>query len=289
MKEKTGKKRKGVTIAAGIGFAVCSLALLYPVISNAWNSYVDSKLIDNYNTKIEENIDTQDTEQMLADAQAYNATLASSVSEVINGMEYEKDDTYESLLAVDSEGMMGYIEIPCIDCTEPIYHYSTDEVLSEGIGHIHGSSLPVGGESTHAVLTGHRGLPGQKFFTDLDELTVGKKFYIHMLDQILAYEVYDVQTVLPEEVSSLKIEQGQDIVTLVTCTPYGVNSHRLLVTGKRVPYDGSLDDKGHVTTEQHQIMIDPAVCVFAGFILFIVLVSIIRRRSRKKAAKKQKE
>lgn len=283
----TDQRRKGRTIRliSGIGFILCSIALLYPVISDLWNRHVEAGLIDDYNQAVESDESSQkEYEQMYEDAVSYNASIAAG-TEVINGSEYEKDPVYESLLNPSGNGMIGYIEIPCIDCTEPLYHYSTDSVLDEGIGHIHGSSLPVGGENTHCVLTGHRGLPGEMLFTYLDKVETGDTFYIHVLGHTLAYQVYDIKTVLPEDVSSLKIEENKDLVTLVTCTPYGVNTHRLLVSGKRIPYDEKNVDADGYVKEQHHIIIDPAVIVFFGFVLFILLVFLIRYIRSRKAEK----
>ena len=174
---------------------------------------------------------------------------------------------------------MGYIEIPKIQVSVPVYHYSTDDILDRGVGHIHGSSLPVGGNGTHSVLTGHRGLPESKLFTDIDQVAVGDKFYLHMLTRHLAYQVIDVRVVLPHEVSSLVIEKERDLVTLVTCTPYGVNTHRLLVTGKRVPYDieDVKEDAKEGQTFAIQSKMTPLNAMVLGFVsvLLIVLVSIL--------------
>ena len=264
-------------LMAGVGFIACACLLLYPFASDIWNRYVDSRAISAYNNTISAN--EQLYEQIYSDAAAYNE---SSISEqVVTSAEYETDDeTYNALLDPTGNGMMGYLEIPCIDVNDPIYHYSTDEILQKGIGHIHGSSLPVGGENTHAVLTGHRGLPSQKFLSDLDKVKVGDKFYIHVLNHVLAYQVYDIQTVLPTEVESLKIEQGQDLVTLVTCTPYGINTHRLLVTGHRIPYDDA--DAADQNAEAHRIQLDRGLVVFCGFILFFALKGILSAVNRRK-------
>lgn len=264
-------------LMAGVGFIACACLLLYPFASDMWNRYVDSKAISTYNSKVSAN--EQLYKQIYNDAIAYNA---SSVSEqVVTNAEYDTDDdAYNALLDPAGNGMMGYLEIPCIDVNDPIYHYSTDEILQKGIGHIHGSSLPVGGESTHVVLTGHRGLPSQKFLSDLDKVKVGDKFYIHVLNHVLAYQVYDIQTVLPTEVESLKIEQGKDLVTLVTCTPYGINTHRLLVTGYRIPYDDT-NTVGQ-NAEVHHIQLNRGLVVFCGFMLFVVLKSIFAFIDKKK-------
>lgn len=271
--------RKIVRIVSVIGFIVCSLALLYPVISDAWNRYLSSKTIAQYHETVSGNIKAFD--DMFNAALEYNQSMAQAGRKVVTEAEYDTESAYETLLDPNKDGMMGYIEIPCIDVTEAIYHYSTEEVLAKGVGHIHGSSLPVGGKSSHCVLTGHRGLPTQKFFTDLDKVNIGDRFYLHILDKTLAYKVVDIQTVLPTDVDAIQIEDGKDLVTLVTCTPYGVNTHRLLVTGERIPFNESDTGKnGLVTTESHHRVIDPAVYVFAGFMIFILLmlvISMVRR------------
>ena len=144
------------------------------------------------------------------------------------------DKEYESLLSVLDDGMMGYVEIPAIHVNVPIYHYTSEEVLAKGVGHLYGTSLPVGGENTHSVITGHTGLMDAMIFTDLDKVQKGEYFEIHVLNETIYYEVDEIQVVLPDELNYLSIEEGEDLVTLVTCTPYGVNSHRLLVRGHRV-------------------------------------------------------
>lgn len=264
-----------ISVISVIGFIACLTALIYPVISDRWNRYRDSKLITSYIEAVSG--DDEVNEEEFQKAAAYNERLRNENRTIVTDAEYEEDAEYESLLNVNGNGMMGYVEIPCIDVMEPVYHYADDEELAEGIGHIHGSSLPVGGESTHSILTGHRGLPNQKFFSDLDKVKTEDTFYLHVLGHTLAYEVDDIKTVLPSEVDSLLIEKGRDLCTLVTCTPYGVNTHRLLVTGHRVPYSGDVDGSGRVTSEKHRIMLDPATAVFIGFIVFIVLFFVITK------------
>lgn len=165
-----------------------------------------------------------------------NSTNASAAGSSSDGLSLGRadDPEYESLLDVSSDGMMGTIDIDKIDVHLPIYHYTTDDVLSKGIGHLYGSSLPVGGTNSHAVLTGHRGLPSMMLFTDLDQLESGDTFVINILGQKLTYQVFRIDVVLPEEINDLAIQEGQDLVSLVTCTPYGVNTHRLIVTGERI-------------------------------------------------------
>lgn len=291
-KRKKEIVRRIVSAVSIIGFIGCAVLLIYPVVSDRWNRYRDMQLITEYN-KVVKNLSEKDYSDVLKKATDYNQYLRMENRNIVTDAEYEPDDYYETLLNLTGNGMMGYVEIPKIDITEPIYHYSTEISLGEGIGHIHGSSLPTGGESTHSVLTGHRGLPNRKSFSDLDKLQNGDRFYIHLLGKVMAYEVFYVRTIEPTDVESLLIEDSRDLVTLVTCTPYGVNTRRLLVTGQRVPYDETaVDENGLVTGEEHAVIIDPAVWVLAGFVLFIVvfvIVSLIRRHLYRKKRQKNED
>ena len=272
-----------------MGFLLCTVALLYPVVSDQWNRYRDAQLVTNYNEKLQY-IDNTERDEILKKAVEYNRYLKLQDRNIVTDADYEPDDYYETLLNLTGNSMMGYVEIPKIDVTEPIYHYSHEISLGKGIGHIHGSSLPVGGKSTHSVLTGHRGLPNQKFFSDLDKVNIGDKFYIHVLGEVLVYRVYDIQEIEPHDVGVLFIEDDKDLVTLVTCTPYGVNTERLLVMGERVPVeDLEIDEEGSVIVDEHSMIIDPAVWVFIGFMVFIFILffstlirNIIYYRERKK-------
>ena len=271
--KKSGKKIKYrvISIISVLGFLLCTIALLYPVVSDRWNRYRDAKLVTNYNAKISDS-DKSELEAILQEAVEYNKQLKLQGRDIVTDADYEPDDYYETLLNLTGNNMMGYIEIPKIDVTEPIYHYSHEISLGKGIGHIHGSSLPVGGKSTHSVLTGHRGLPNQKFFSDLDKVSIGDKFYVHVLNTVLAYRIYDIREIEPHQVEILKIQDDRDLMTLVTCTPYGVNTERLLVMGERIPVEElELDEDGDVIIEGHEVVIDPAVWVFIGFMTFIFL------------------
>lgn len=186
-------------------------------------------------------------------------------------MNEEERAVYENTLNVTADGMMGYVEIPTINCVLPIYHGTDDVVLDSAIGHIEGSSLPVGGESTHCVISGHRGLPSAKLFTNLDKLTEGDTFMLRILDEVLTYEVDQIHIVLPDEVDDLAIIEGKDLCTLVTCTPYGVNSHRLLVRGHRIE---NLSDEIRITADASQIepkIVAPFVAIPVLIILLIAL------------------
>lgn len=211
-------------------FAGLSL-LLYPTVSNYWNSLHQSRAIAAYVEQVAQ-IDNETFDQLREQARAYNRTLVGKAYRY--DMTRQEREEYLGLLNVSENGIIGYIEIPDIHCELPIYHGTDADALQIGVGHIEGSSLPVGGESTHCAISGHRGLPSAKLFSDLDKLTVGDRFSLRVLDDTLTYEVDQIHTVLPGEMDELEIVEGEDYCTLVTCTPYGVNTHRLLVRGHRV-------------------------------------------------------
>lgn len=230
------KKRIINLLAAAIILIGC-FVLLYPTISNFFAQKNGSYAIDSYNDTLNQ-LETAKKNEILEKAQAYNKTLIGNqtAGDPFSGTEAGQDE-YWSLLDIEGNGLMGYIQIPKIHVELPIYHGTNENVLQKGIGHWKGSSLPVGGSSTHAVLTGHRGLPTIDLFSDLDQMTEGDVFYLKVLGETLAYQVDQIQTVLPEETESLQVYEGEDYVTLVTCTPYAVNTHRLLVRGTRIPYE----------------------------------------------------
>lgn len=209
----------------GVGMA------LYPVIADWWNNIHQSQLIADYD-QVVSNLDPQQNEEVFAAAEAYNTRLAKSG--VLWRMTEEEVREYNSLLDVAGTGLMGYVDIPKIDVTLPIYHGTSNDVLVSAIGHIAGTSLPVGGVGTHCSVSGHRGLANARLFSDVGMLGVGDTFTVTVLDRVLTYEVDQIRTVLPTELDDLVIDPQQDYVTLVTCTPYGVNSHRLLIRGHRV-------------------------------------------------------
>lgn len=205
--------------------------LLYPTASDYWNSFHQSRAIANYTESIA-SLTTMDYERIWRDAVAYNDGLLEKANSFI--LSDEDWEEYEAQLNVTGNGIMGYIEIPSIEVSLPIYHGTEESVLQIAVGHIEGSTLPVGGPSTHCVLSGHRGLPSAKLFTDLDELSEGDIFMLRVLNETLTYEVDQIHIVLPNEMGDLVVEEGKDYCTLVTCTPYGINTHRLLVRGKRI-------------------------------------------------------
>lgn len=205
--------------------------LLYPTVSDYWNGLHQSRAIASYDAAVQE-LDTAQYDEMLAEARAYNETLLQNPAR-FTSTEAETAH-YRELLDVSGTGIMAYVEIPKLGTRLPVYHGTDDAVLQIAVGHIEGSSLPVGGAGTHTVLSGHRGLPSAKLFTDLDQLENGDRFVLHVLGDALWYEVDQILTVLPEEMDALAIDAQEDYCTLVTCTPYGVNTHRLLVRGHRV-------------------------------------------------------
>lgn len=233
------KKNKSFIVLA---VAVCLIfvaglaLLLYPTVSNFWNEKRNEKLISDYIANVSA-AKGEDYSAEFKAAEEYNRTLeGKGVPDAFSFISEEEDETYMSLLSQSSNGVMGYIKIPKISVSLPIYHTTEKSVLEKGVGHLQGSALPVGGEGTHCVLSAHRGLPSAALFTDLNLLETGDKFFIYVLDRSLAYEVDQILEVEPDETESLNVSETEDLVTLVTCTPYGVNSHRLLVRGHRVEY-----------------------------------------------------
>ena len=207
--------------------------LLYPVFSDLWNQHRQNRLMTDYTNTV---TDMEDAERnaLWSAAVQYNQGLQAAPQDAFTGADPGPKNPYWSLLDPDGTGVMGYLEIPKISLRLPIYHGTGDAALQKGIGHLAGTSLPVGGSGTHCVLSGHRGLPSALLFTDLDQLETGDTFTLYVLDQRLSYQVDQILVVEPEDVSALAPEDGKDYVTLVTCTPYGVNTHRLLVRGSRI-------------------------------------------------------
>ncbi len=261
-----------VILLAGLGL------LLYPSVANYWNSFHQSRAIAGYADAVAE-LDPEEYQRILSEAQAYNAEIGQ------HGMKFNLNEAelarYDSLLDITGTGIMGYIEIPQIRCYLPIYHSTDEAVLQIAIGHIAGTSLPVGGETAHCVLTGHRGLPSAKLFTDLDQMVEGDIFMIRTLDETFTYEVDQIRIVLPEDVSDLQLVSGQDLCTLVTCTPYGVNTHRLLVRGHRIP---NLDesDEIFIVADASQIEEMIVAAIVAIPILLALIIYVMRRTGRRK-------
>ena len=273
------KKSSFVTAILIAALLAGALLLLYPTVSDYWNSFHQSRAIASYAEQVAD-LDDNTYDQIWADARAYNETLDNSTSRFV--MTEEQKKIYEALLNIADNGVMGYIEIPKIKCNLPIYHGTDEAVLQIAIGHVQGSSLPADGESTHCVLSGHRGLPSAKLFSDLDQLTEGDVFLLRVLDETLTYDVDQIRTVLPDELDDLAIEEGKEYCTLVTCTPYGINSHRLLVRGHRVENQASASTI-RVTADAMQIeplLIAPLVAV--PMLLVLLVMVLIPHRTKKK-------
>ena len=233
------KKKAGNLVICIIFLAGLSL-LLYPFVANQWNNYRQKQLISNYEQVVsdKEAAEGIDYDAERKKAEDYNEALLPCVLPDSFALAESSgvDPVYMNTLNIAGDEMMGSVEIPKINIKIPIYHTTEEEVLNKGAGHLEGSSLPVGGANTHAVISAHRGLPSASLFTDLDQMKVGDHFLIHVLDETLCYEVDKISVVKPEDTTALAVEDGQDLVTLLTCTPYGVNTERLLVRGHRVPY-----------------------------------------------------
>ena len=251
-----------VTLMIGISL------LLYPTISDYWNSFHQSRAIAGYVEAVAE-MDTVDYEKIWNDAVMYNKELQTRSNHWF--LTEEQQEEYESMLNVSGNGIMGYIEIPSIKVSLPIYHGVDEGILQVAIGHIEGSSLPVGGKGSHCVISGHRGLPSAKLFTDLDQLAEGDIFMLRVLDETLTYEVDQILIVEPSDMSSLEFDEEKDYCTLVTCTPYGINSHRLLVRGHRV---ANLEESEEIRVTADAQQIDPVLITpaLAGILLVLLLL-----------------
>ena len=251
--------------------------LLYPAIANYWNQFHQSRAVMTYAEHVSD-MNTEEYDRLLSEARVYNERF------VENGLNWhmteEERAEYNKVLDVDGTGVMGYITIQKIDCQLPIYHGTEENVLQTSIGHLEGSSLPAGGESSHCLLSGHRGLPSARLFTDLDQLREGDIFTLTVLNNTLTYEVDHVWVVEPDDLSHLQIEKGQDLCTLITCTPYGINTHRLLVRGHRIP---NVDGGAMVTADAiriRPIYIAPllAIPVLALLLLWLLLSTSVSRK-----------
>lgn len=275
MKKKITDLLLVLAILAGLSL------LLYPSVSNYWNSIHQTRVISDYVETIK-NISNDAYETMLTEAKAYNETLPGKASRF--SFTDADRETYNSLLDVSGSGIMSYIEIPAINVALPIYHGTTDAVLSVGVGHLEGSSLPVGGGGTHCVLSGHRGLPSAKLFTHLDRLEVGDVFYMRTLNELLTYRVDQISIVLPHEVDSLEIVDGKDYCTLSTCTPYGINTHRLLLRGVRIENETQTKSL-YIPADAFRIdslLLTPIIAAPMLLILLIMVIAGGKRRSKKR-------
>ena len=260
------KKNPLPTVIMLLFFLTGLSLLLYPSISEYWNSFHQTRAIAGYEEKVAQ-LGENESLEMFENAREYNQQLLTKQHP--HFLSKEEKETYESLLNPRGTGIMGHIEIPTLDVSLPIYHGTKEEILQVAVGHLEWTSLPVGGQSTHCVLSGHRGLPSAKLFTELDKLVKGDTFLLKILDQILLYEVDQIQIVEPHETQALAITEGKEYCTLVTCTPYGVNSHRLLVRGHRV-YEQQTAGIARVTADAVQI--EP---VLVAFVLAIPALTVL--------------
>lgn len=272
-------KKHVTSILFAVIFLVGIALILYPTISDYVNSLHQSQAISAYAESVEK-LDSNQYEAILRKAQEYNTSLIAHPNNF--KLTDEKKDVYNRMLNLDGKGVMGYIEISSIQVSLPIYHGTNDSVLQTAIGHLEWTSLPVGGESSHCVLSGHRGLPSAKLFTNLDKLVVGDIFTLRVLDEVLTYEVDQILIVEPKDVDNLQIVKGQDYCTLVTCTPYGVNTHRLLVRGHRIenPEEANI---AFITADATQInpILVATMLAIPVLILLIITLLIPRRRKSK--------
>ncbi|OUN21451.1 class C sortase [Pseudoflavonifractor sp. An85] len=285
-------KRFAAPVLIALIFLVGGGFVLYPLVSNALYEKNQSRVLAQYDEAMEQ-VQQEQLDAEFQAAQEYNRSLLEGEVYLTDPFDPDlvqdpTEEPYSSLLNVEGDGMMGYVEIPKIDVYLPVYHGTTKNVLETGVGHLQNTSLPVGGESTHAVLTGHTGLSGKRLFTDLSQLVVEDVFYIHVLGQVLAYQVEQIYIVEPDDTEHLVVQQGRDLATLVTCHPYGINTHRLLVQGTRIPYEQALEQQqiqGDLSqgtsvweTEYRKAII---ICL-AVYIPLTTIVAFVLLRRRKK-------
>ena len=288
--KKSHKKRNPLVLLAPLLiFAAGAGIFLYPAVSNFLAERNQSNVIHTYQAKVEQ-MDQEEIDEAWSRAVEYNENLAGDPvhDPFVMGSGYILPDNYEDVLNLNGDGVMGYVEIPKIDVYLPVYHGTGEEVLAQGAGHLDVTALPIGGEGNHSVISAHRGLPSAELFTRLDEMEMGDVFYIHVLDRTLAYEVDQIEVILPEELALLQPEEGKDLVTLLTCTPYAVNTHRLLVRGARISYEEEAvqDSEQILQTEngwrqEYLIAAVAGLGVLAAVIITVVMVRKIRRRGRK--------
>ncbi|MCD7777399.1 MAG: class C sortase [Clostridiales bacterium] len=262
-------KKHWSTIVLVLIFLFGISLLLYPTVSNYWNSFHMSRVIEDYEKALD-NLDSETYRKILNSAKEYNDLLAKTQSQIT--LPDNKLEEYNNQLSVAGSTIMGYIEIPEINVDLPIYHGTSDSALRYGTGHLNGTSLPIGGESSHCVICGHRGLASARLFTDLDRLTIGDEFTLYILDDTYTYEVCDIYIVEPNDVSKLLIEDGEDYCTLYTCTPYGINTQRLLIRGRNI---SSYASHIRVSSEAYKIDSYIAAPIFAIPLLFILLIWLI--------------
>lgn len=285
MKKKTNKIFIVIIFLFGLSL------LLYPFIANQWNGYRQKRLISSYDQTVAEQEASEgiDYEAEWERAEAYNEALLPSIlpDSFAVAEASGEDEEYMSCLNITGNGMMGKVEIPKIDITLPIFHTTEEEVLQNAAGHLEGSSLPIGGENSHAVISAHRGLPSAALFTDLDKLEEGDHFLLHILDDTLCYQVDKISVVEPEDTAVLAVEDGEDLVTLLTCTPYGVNSHRLLVRGHRVPYELEEIKDEKLSLTNMSLHTNYLLWVIVGLVVTAIFSLVLYRREKKLERRKK--
>lgn len=279
MKSKASKILIVLIFLAGLSL------LLYPFVANEWNNYRQKQLISNYDSVVaeKESAGLIDYEAEMQYAVDYNNGLLPSIlpDSFAEAQVSDKDQAYMACLNIAGDSIMGTVEIPKINITLPIFHTTDKEVLEKAAGHLEGSSLPVGGENTHAVITAHRGLPSAALFTDLDKLKEGDHFLIHILKETLCYEVDKITIAEPDDTQALSVEDGMDLMTLVTCTPYGVNSHRMMVRGHRVPYDPAVYADENIPLGSMSMHTNYLLWIIVGLSITGIFCFFLYKRERK--------
>lgn len=276
-------KKNGLTLILLLILLIGAGLIAYPSFANWWNSFHQSRAVASY-AETAANMNTEEYERIISKSQAYNRKL--SRSGILWTLDEDEEKEYKEQLDIGTSGIMGYIDIPKIDVMLPIYHGIDESILQVAVGHIPGTSLPVGGEGSHCVVSGHCGLPSARLFTDIDKLVEGDSFTITVLNKTLTYEVDQIRTVLPTDLSDLQIEKGKDYVTLVTCTPYGINTHRLLVRGHRIE---NADGDASVIADALQIepiYIAPFIAVPILILLIIGMFIMTGMRTRRRREKR---
>lgn len=280
------KKKSGAltTIIVILIFVVGLSLLLYPTVSDYWNSIHQSQVIVSYDKEVNE-LEQAEFDRLWTEADAFNHRLLERANPYV--LTAEERETYYGALTTSENGLMAYLEIPVIDCLLPVRHGTGDDVLQKSVGHIEWTSLPVGGEDTHCVLSGHRGLPSSELLTNIDHMQLGDVFYLHVLGETLEYRVDNIAVVEPNDLTLLGVEEGKDYVTLLTCTPYGINSHRLLVRGIRVENDGETVGDLGLSNEVREIDIMYIVPAILVALIVIVFIWLLIDSGRKKKGRKE--
>ena len=285
-------KKKLITISISLLMLFGLSLLLYPLVANMWNNHRQEELLSDYDAKLSEAVEdgSVDYEKEKAAAEKYNDELIPCVLPdsfavaAARGQESEEFKKYMSCLNLTGDGIMGKVRIPKIGVNLPIFHTTAEDILEIGAGHLEGSTLPIGGKGTHSVISAHRGLPSASLFTDLDKLEIGDNFFIEVLNETLAYEVDQILVVEPEETEALAVVEGEDLLTLLTCTPYGMNTQRLMVRGHRVPYSPNMIAEGKAPLGAYSLHTNYVFWVVVGLLItgtFILLLYLLDKKRRK--------